>query len=137
MFAKRIAEEALHRQVIVFTHDMSFLIMLKEATAFLEAGCPRILVSHPGRSAADVDCTIVHGINDGDLRPDQRIVSAASCTTNAAVPILDLLEPRTLEVRLSQRIQKRTCPQRQKHRYHDPVPSWQYLREIANNFSYL
>ncbi len=62
--------------------------------AFLDAGCPRVLVSHPGRSAADVDCTIVHGINDGDLRADQRIVSAASCTTNAAVPILDLLERR-------------------------------------------
>ncbi|MGX5660708.1 type I glyceraldehyde-3-phosphate dehydrogenase [Castellaniella ginsengisoli] len=62
--------------------------------AFLEAGCPRVLVSHPGRSAADVDCTIVHGINDGDLRTDQLIVSAASCTTNAAVPVLDLLERR-------------------------------------------
>ncbi|MDY0308942.1 MAG: glyceraldehyde 3-phosphate dehydrogenase NAD-binding domain-containing protein [Castellaniella sp.] len=62
--------------------------------AFLDAGCPRVLVSHPGKSAADVDCTIVHGINDGDLRADQRIVSAASCTTNAAVPILDLLERR-------------------------------------------
>ncbi len=62
--------------------------------AFLDAGCPRVLVSHPGKRAADVDCTIVHGINDADLRADQRIVSAASCTTNAAVPILDLLERR-------------------------------------------
>src|SRR5690606_18195941 len=52
--------------------------------AFLDAGCPRVLVSHPGKSAADVDCTIVYGINDGDLQPGQRIVSAASCTTNAA-----------------------------------------------------
>ena len=59
---------------------------------FLDAGCPRVLVSQPGRSAADVDCTIVHGINDGDLCAAQRIVSAASCTTNAAVPVLDLLE---------------------------------------------
>ncbi|WP_276808882.1 type I glyceraldehyde-3-phosphate dehydrogenase [Castellaniella defragrans] len=62
--------------------------------AFLDAGCPRVLVSHPGRSAADVDCTIVHGFNDADLRAGQRIVSAASCTTNAAVPVLDLLERR-------------------------------------------
>ncbi|GAB3522037.1 AAA family ATPase [Photobacterium alginatilyticum] len=31
-FAERIAEEALHRQVILFTHDMPFLIMLEEAT---------------------------------------------------------------------------------------------------------
>jgi glyceraldehyde-3-phosphate dehydrogenase type I len=61
---------------------------------FLDAGCPRVLVSHPGKSASDVDCTIVHGINDDDLKADQRIVSAASCTTNAAVPVLDLLERR-------------------------------------------
>ncbi|MFV0283808.1 MAG: type I glyceraldehyde-3-phosphate dehydrogenase [Castellaniella sp.] len=59
---------------------------------FLDAGCPRVLVSHPGKSAADVDSTIVHGINDDELQAGQRIVSAASCTTNAAVPILDLLE---------------------------------------------
>ncbi|MHA3902528.1 type I glyceraldehyde-3-phosphate dehydrogenase [Castellaniella sp. WN] len=62
--------------------------------SFLDAGCPRVLVSQPGKSAADVDCTIVHGINDDELRAGQRIVSAASCTTNAAVPILDLLERR-------------------------------------------
>lgn len=62
--------------------------------AFLDAGCPRVLVSHPGKSAADVDCTIVHGINDADLQAGQRIASAASCTTNAAVPVLDLLERR-------------------------------------------
>ncbi|NAZ70700.1 AAA family ATPase [Vibrio toranzoniae] len=31
-FADRIAEEAVHRQVIVFTHDMSFLMLLEEAT---------------------------------------------------------------------------------------------------------
>ncbi|WP_132762383.1 AAA family ATPase [Vibrio crassostreae] len=31
-FAARIAEEAQSRQVIVFTHDMSFLVMLGEAT---------------------------------------------------------------------------------------------------------
>ncbi|MGB6007817.1 type I glyceraldehyde-3-phosphate dehydrogenase [Castellaniella sp.] len=59
---------------------------------FLDAGCPRLLVSNPGHSAGDVDATIVHGINDADLRADQRIVSAASCTTNAIVPVLDLLD---------------------------------------------
>jgi len=61
-------------------------------TAFLEAGCPRVLVSQPARSAADVDFTVVHGINDDGLDAGQRLVSAASCTTNAIVPVLDLLE---------------------------------------------
>ncbi|MFT0531768.1 type I glyceraldehyde-3-phosphate dehydrogenase [Castellaniella hirudinis] len=61
---------------------------------FLDAGCPRVLVSNPGHSAADVDCTIVHGVNDAALAADQTIVSAASCTTNAVVPVLHLLDQR-------------------------------------------
>ncbi|MGE4368674.1 MAG: type I glyceraldehyde-3-phosphate dehydrogenase [Burkholderiaceae bacterium] len=55
---------------------------------FLHAGCPRILVSQPGRSASDVDFTLVVGVNESGLTAQQRIVSNASCTTNATVPIL-------------------------------------------------
>jgi len=51
MFAKRIAEEALHRQVIVFTHDMSFLIMLKEATGKAKSGYKAISISKRGKFA--------------------------------------------------------------------------------------
>ena len=63
-----------------------------ELTRFLEAGCPRLLLSHPGHSGDDVDATIVTGINQHTLQGDERLVSAASCTTNAIVPILDLLD---------------------------------------------
>lgn len=63
-----------------------------ELTAFLDAGCPRLLLSHPGHSAEDVDRTIVFGCNHESLTGDERIVSAASCTTNAIVPVLDILE---------------------------------------------
>jgi D-erythrose 4-phosphate dehydrogenase len=59
---------------------------------FLRAGCPRVLVSHPCRSAADVDQTIVYGFNHGQLTGQEQIVSNASCTTNALVPILDELQ---------------------------------------------
>lgn len=51
MFAKRIAEEALHRQVIVFTHDMSFLIMLKEATGKAKSAYNAISIVRRGRFA--------------------------------------------------------------------------------------
>ncbi|HDY7476573.1 AAA family ATPase [Vibrio vulnificus] len=37
LFADRIAQEALKRQVIVFTHDMSFLKMLEESTGVAQA----------------------------------------------------------------------------------------------------
>lgn len=65
---------------------------------FLAGGCPRVLLSNPGHSAADVDFTVVHGVNDEGLTREQRLVSAASCTTNASVPVLDLLD-RALGVR--------------------------------------
>jgi glyceraldehyde 3-phosphate dehydrogenase/D-erythrose 4-phosphate dehydrogenase len=58
---------------------------------FTAAGCPRLLLSHPANSAEDVDATVVYGINLKKLRGDERIVSNASCTTNAVVPILKLL----------------------------------------------
>ncbi|MDD2886154.1 MAG: glyceraldehyde 3-phosphate dehydrogenase NAD-binding domain-containing protein, partial [Dechloromonas sp.] len=63
-----------------------------ELAGFLAAGCPRLLLSHPGHSADDVDATIVAGINEQTLNGEHRLVSAASCTTNAIVPILDLLQ---------------------------------------------
>ncbi|WP_206186216.1 type I glyceraldehyde-3-phosphate dehydrogenase [Thauera propionica] len=59
---------------------------------FLDAGCPRLLLSHPGNSAEDVDATIVYGINESGLGADARLVSNASCTTNAVIPVLALLQ---------------------------------------------
>lgn len=59
---------------------------------FVAAGCPRVLLSQPGNSADDVDATVVFGVNHARLSGDERIVSNASCTTNAVVPILDLLD---------------------------------------------
>lgn len=63
-----------------------------ELERFLAAGAPRVLLSHPANSAGDVDATIVFGINHQQLTGAERIVSNASCTTNALVPLLDLLD---------------------------------------------
>lgn len=60
-------------------------------TRFLDAGCARLLLSHPGDSAADVDATVVFGTNHSTLSGKERLVSNASCTTNAVVPVLSLL----------------------------------------------
>jgi len=58
---------------------------------FLRAGCPRLLVSHPGESADDVDYTVVYGLNEADVPADALVVSNASCTTNASIPVLAAL----------------------------------------------
>lgn len=58
---------------------------------FIAAGCPSVMVSHPAGSATDVDATVVYGINQHLLTGAERIVSCGSCTTNAIVPVLALL----------------------------------------------
>jgi glyceraldehyde 3-phosphate dehydrogenase/D-erythrose 4-phosphate dehydrogenase len=64
----------------------------EELQRFIDAGCPRLLLSHPGQRAEAVDATIVFGINHASLQGTERIVSNASCTTNAVVPVLSLLD---------------------------------------------
>lgn len=59
-----------------------------EIEQFLEHGCPRVLLSNPGADAKEVDYTVVLGVNDQGLNGKQQIVSNASCTTNAIVPVL-------------------------------------------------
>jgi D-erythrose 4-phosphate dehydrogenase len=59
------------------------------AEQHLVSGAKRVLFSQPAE--ADVDATIVYGINHHLLRSDQTIVSNASCTTNCIVPVIDVL----------------------------------------------
>lgn len=50
-----------------------------------------MLLSQP--ASADVDATIVYGFNhESDVSAEHSIVSAASCTTNCVIPVLDTLE---------------------------------------------
>ena len=60
------------------------------AEGHLRAGAGRVLFSQPAE--ADVDATVVYGINHRDLRADHKIVSAASCTTNGIVPVIAALD---------------------------------------------
>ena len=64
----------------------------QELNRFINAGCSRLLLSHPGHSASDVDATVVYGVNHQQLTGREVLVSAASCTTNAVVPVLALLD---------------------------------------------
>ena len=55
----------------------------------LQRGAGKVLFSQPAQS--DVDATVVYGINHRDLRAQHRIVSNASCSTNAIVPVIRAL----------------------------------------------
>jgi len=60
-----------------------------KAGAHLAAGARKVLISAPG--GADVDATIVYGVNHGVLRAEHRVVSNASCTTNCLAPVAQVL----------------------------------------------
>ena len=54
----------------------------------LRLGASKVVLTAP---AGDDIPNIVFGINDKDIKPDCQIISAASCTTNAIVPVLKCL----------------------------------------------
>lgn len=54
-----------------------------------EAGAKKIILTVPAKD--DIDATIVLGVNDGDLKPEHKIVSNASCTTNCLAPVAKIL----------------------------------------------
>ena len=47
-------------------------------------GASRAVLTAPGKGVKN----IVMGVNDGDITPEDTILSAASCTTNAITPVL-------------------------------------------------
>lgn len=55
----------------------------------LAKGIDKVLLTAPGKG--DIP-NVVHGVNEKNHNPDERIFSAASCTTNAIVPVLAAIE---------------------------------------------
>ena len=59
------------------------------ASKHIASGAKSVLLSQPGDEG--VDKTIVYGFNHEDITGDELIISNASCTTNAIVPLIDIL----------------------------------------------
>ena len=51
-------------------------------------GVGRVLLTAPGKGALK---NVVYGINDNTITDDDRIITAASCTTNAITPVLKVI----------------------------------------------
>jgi glyceraldehyde-3-phosphate dehydrogenase type I len=49
------------------------------------AGAKKVILSVPSSDA--IDCTLVLGVNDEDLKPETKCISNASCTTNCLAPV--------------------------------------------------
>lgn len=79
---------ALHDIDLVFECSGAFGSRA-DALRHLARGARRVLFSQPGD--ADLDATIVFGVNQHLLDGNERVISAASCSTNCIVPVIDTL----------------------------------------------
>ncbi len=61
----------------------------EECAWHLQAGAKRVILTVPAKD--DVDAMIVVGVNDQLLKPEHRIVSNASCTTNCLAPVAKVM----------------------------------------------
>jgi glyceraldehyde 3-phosphate dehydrogenase len=62
----------------------------EQLQAHLDAGAGRVVLTVPAKD--EIDATVVIGVNEDQLRPEHRIVSNASCTTNCLAPLAAVLD---------------------------------------------
>ncbi len=60
-----------------------------DCSKHMDAGAKKVILSAPAKDKTDA--TIVVGVNNKDLRPEHKIVSNASCTTNCLAPLAKVL----------------------------------------------
>jgi glyceraldehyde 3-phosphate dehydrogenase len=59
------------------------------AGAHIAGGAKKVVISAPGE--ADVDATVVYGVNHHTLKASDQVISNASCTTNCLAPLAKVL----------------------------------------------
>jgi glyceraldehyde 3-phosphate dehydrogenase len=62
----------------------------EEASKHLQAGAKYVLISAPAKD--EVDLVLVPGVNQHELKKSSKVISVASCTTNALAPVVKVLE---------------------------------------------
>ncbi len=63
-----------------------FFTTKAKAGAHIAGGAKKVIISAPG--GADVDATIVHGVNHHVLKATDTVISNGSCTTNCLAPLV-------------------------------------------------
>jgi glyceraldehyde 3-phosphate dehydrogenase len=61
----------------------------EQIAGHLQAGAPKVLLTVPPKD--EIDAMIVRGVNDEALKPEHKIISNASCTTNCLAPVAKVL----------------------------------------------
>ena len=106
--------------VDVVHESTGFFTTKEKAGAHLEAGAKKVVISAPG--GADVDATVVYGVNHQILRSSDTVISNASCTTNCLAPLVKPLHDRIgVECRLMTTIHAYTNDQVLTDVYHSDL----------------
>ena len=61
----------------------------EKAGMHIDAGAKKVIISAPG--SGEMDATVVFGVNEGDLKSSDQVISNASCTTNCLAPLAKVL----------------------------------------------
>jgi glyceraldehyde 3-phosphate dehydrogenase len=72
----------------VVVESTGFFTAREGASKHLTAGAKRVLISAP---ATNPDITVVLGCNDDKIKPEHKLISNASCTTNCLAPVVKVL----------------------------------------------
>ncbi len=90
IYAKADANELPWEEigVDVVLECTGFYTSKEKATAHINAGAKKVVISAP--AGKDLP-TIVYGVNEKTLTPEDKIISAASCTTNCLAPMAKAL----------------------------------------------
>ncbi|MEM7292130.1 MAG: type I glyceraldehyde-3-phosphate dehydrogenase [Pseudomonadota bacterium] len=75
--------------VDIVHESTGFFASKEKASAHLQGGAKKVIISAPGGS--DVDATIVYGVNHDTLKASDTVISNASCTTNCLAPLVKAL----------------------------------------------
>ena len=60
----------------------------EKAEAHIKAGAKKVIISAPAKGDLK---TIVYGVNENIIDGQEKVISAASCTTNCLAPVVDIL----------------------------------------------
>ena len=74
--------------VDVVIESTGFFTSKEKASAHIEAGAKKVIISAPAGNDLK---TIVYGVNENILTSDDKVISAASCTTNCLAPMANAL----------------------------------------------
>jgi glyceraldehyde 3-phosphate dehydrogenase len=76
----------------IVVESTGVFIKKEQLQKHLDGGAKKVVLTVPAKD--EIDATIVMGVNDEILRPEHRLVSNASCTTNCLAPVAKILDER-------------------------------------------